>query len=327
MKTMKKKIVFISIIVLIVLTGISVFMYLKTKEDDDFAFAREIITTPGEAEEIEYMLFKKTMWRIYEDTIHPNAALLITNKEEMKTAQELFLAEQRVAHMCGYHYKVSFWYDADNLYTSKSMNKECETFNYKPQETWQLLDYYGNQLETNPTHYIYDLKIPVSIKPDEVRDKLKDSGLVLFFLDRKGKLSCYPSIYFSFQKYTFVGTTPRAQAFEENKKVSDKKIEEIINQVKSIASIIDESFYYNGGGIMGDSVYNSGNVRLRFEQGTDLSKVVQILEQAAGTKNISVYNPDFYSVQIIETSDDIEVVEQKLKRYKFIKEISKYKGD
>ncbi|MCL2328235.1 MAG: hypothetical protein FWC39_06940 [Bacteroidetes bacterium] len=174
------------------------------------------------------MLIKKTGWVLF-DTIQPtNMALLITDTKEMKEAQELFLAKQTTAHMCGYHYKISFLYDTDSIYTWTSFNKKCEVFDYKPVKTQKLLDYYGNQLETNPTHYIYDVKIPVTIKPDEAKEMLKHSGLMVFFLNGKSE-------------------------------------------------------YYN--------------------------------------RNANTYT---YSVQIVDTSNDIEVIKQKLKPYAFITEISKY---
>ena len=260
--------------------------------------------------------------------LKPNAALLLSDKKEVKADAEMFLAERRVYHKCGYHYRILFWTNTDSLFGFKSVNEECEVFGYKHDEAKKKLAYYVNLLETAPTHYIYSLEIPVSMKPSEVRKKLKDTKLQLFFID--GKLIRFPNIYFSYRYTQFVGKdadwieTVHSKECEES---ATKKIKELVDKVKSKYLVVNDlDIDFRGNGTFKDSVYIDVFVNLIFEAGTNLSNVVTFLERK-GAKIEKQNIPSSYQVQVVDTSANIEDIKDKLKPYQFIRGITEYTGN
>ncbi|MDR2840277.1 MAG: hypothetical protein LBV75_03275 [Paludibacter sp.] len=282
---------------------------------------------PGEVKNIKYVLFTRSDYAnfdFYNDsTLKRNVALLITDKDEMIDDQKLFLAPTTISHLCGYSYKISFWYDFDSIYSSRSLNGNCESFDYKPYKTQKQLDFYAKRLETRPTHYIYNLSIPVSIKPDEVKEKLRNSGLKIFFLDGKNKR--YPGVNISYETKSFVEKNKRhsREAEDKNAQKFRKEIEEIVNNVNVIVPFLNKSGvrFYNIGTI-GDSTYHKGTIYLTFELGIDSLKVKNILEQAGAKSRFSI--PKTYNIQLLDTSPDIDDIRNKLKKYTFIEQISEY---
>ena len=63
---------------------------------------------------------------------------------------------------------------------------------------------------------------------------------------------------------------------------------------------------------------------LKFEKGTDLNIVINIISKENGAKATEIKNPDSYYIQLIDTSSNIENIRKKLKNYKIIKGISEY---
>jgi len=177
---MKTKFLFLIVPIILLLTGIAVFVFVYFYPEKTIEIITKTVAKPGKAKNIKYTLFTHSDYANFDawdnDSVKYNAALLITDSEEIKEAQELFLAEQHIAHSCGYHYKISFWYDTDSIYSLNYLNKECEVFSYEPKETRHRLDYYAKKLETSPTHYIY----VIEFKPNEEKFFFNDSNLKLF---------------------------------------------------------------------------------------------------------------------------------------------------
>jgi len=248
----------------------------------------------------------------------------------------MFLAEREKYHKCGYHYRFLFWTNTDSLLGDKSVNQECEKFGYKPVEAQKKLSYYVKKLETKPTHYIYSLEIPVSMTPSEIREKLKDRGLNLFFID--GEQVRFPSIYFSYKYYSrcdwkntnsededYDDTEDWRKAEKDNEVGRKEAFEELVNKVKSVSSVVNKwGIDYMGNGIVGDTMFfRKGYVELMFEVGTDLSKAITVLEKA-GAEIKKTNNPETYCVQVVDISPDIEEIKHKLKPYSFIKGVTEY---
>jgi hypothetical protein len=256
--------------------------------------------------------------------LKPNAALLISNKKEIKEDAKMFLAKPKIYLKCGYHYHILFWKNTDSLLGDRLVNEECDivekTFGYKPEEACKKLSHYIEQLETKPTHYIYSLEIPVTMSPSEIREKLKDTGLNLFLID--GEKARFPDVRFSYLCYND-GDNYTEKIKKEKVEIAKKKIHELINNIKSISSVVYESkieFDYTS---YNKSTYRRGSVNITFEVGTNLSRVVSLLEQGSA-KIEKQNNPNTYLVQIVATSADIQYIEDKLKQYEFIKGITEY---
>jgi len=284
--------------------------------------------TQTDTNEVQYELIMNAFH--FENKIFkPNAALLISDKKEIKTDAEIFLAKRSMYHLCGYHYRFLFWINTDSLLEDISLNQNCESFGYKADVAHKKLAYYVKLLETAPTHYIYSLEIPVSMEPNEIREKFKNSKLNLFFID--GEKTRFPSIRFEYRHTQFVGkdakTKDWTRAGKENEEAAKKKFKELVEKIKLISSIVEESDIYNtlSGGLH-DSVYRKDYMTLIFEKGTDLSKVITILEHE-GAKIYYADTPSTYLVQVVDTSADIKYIEDKLKKYEFIKGITEYKKD
>jgi hypothetical protein len=274
--------------------------------------------------EVQYELIMNAFF--FENKIFkPNAALLLSDKKEIKADAKLFLAPRRYLHLCGFHYRILFWTNSDRLLEDRYLNEKCEKLGYKPQEAQKKLTYYIQQLETAPTHYIYNLEIPVSMNPSEVREKLKDTELNLFFID--GESTRFPSIIFSYRSSLFVGK--KAQKKQIPKMFWEKSKEafnELVEKVESISSVVKSDINYQVSGSKLDSIYQKGYVNLKFEVGTDLSNVITLLEQE-GAKIEKQNNPSTYRVQVVDTAANIEDIKNKLKQYEFIKEITEYEKE
>ena len=285
--------------------------------------------TQTDTNEVQYELIMNAF--LFENKIFkPNAALLLSDKKEIKEDAKIFLAKTKIDFKCGYHYRFLFWTNKDSLLGVRLVNEECEisgeTFSYKPEEACIKLANYIKKLETAPTHYIYSLEIPVSMKPNEVREKLKDSKLNIFFID--DEKARFPSIEFM---YRYVHPIRKNADWvkvinsKECEEAAREKIEEFVDKVKSRYLVVNElRISFMGNGKLVDSAYRNGYVNLMFEGGTDLSDVVKFLEQE-GVKIKKQNNPSTYLVQVVDTSADIKYIEDKLKKYEFIKEITEYK--
>ena len=280
-----------------------------------------------DAKNVNYELIMNAFF-FKNNILKPNAALLITDKEEIKADAEMFLTRGTMAHLCGYHYRILFWTNTDSLLGDRYVNQECEIFVYKPEEAQKKLTYYVKQLETAPTHYVYSLEISASMEPNEIREALKDSELNLFFID--GEQTRFPSISFSYEHFSLRwknanGETDWQKSTKKNEAGASEKFEELVKKVKSVSSVVRESkIHYMGNGVVGDSLfYRTGHISLLFEIGTDLSKAITVLEQA-GAKIEKINNPMTYLVQVVDTSANIKEIKHKLKKYNFIKEITEY---
>lgn len=280
-----------------------------------------------DAENIKYELIMNC-FHFDNKILKPNAALLITDKNELKADAEMFLAEQKEFHKCGYHYRILFWTNTDSLIGRKSVNQDCEVFGYEPKKAKEKLEYYVKKLETKPTHYIYNLEVPISISPNELREKIQDGNLNLLFLN--GEKICYPSIRFSYKYYSHHwkdsnGKTDWEKSKKGNEVGARETFEELIGKVESEYPIVNEwDIHYMGNGTIGDSLfYRQGHIELIFEIGTDLSKVVTILEKA-GAEIKNTNNPKTYSAQIVDVSDNIQSIKKKLSQYKFILDVTEY---
>ncbi len=284
----------------------------------------------SDTKDVKYELIMNAFF--FENNIQkPNAALLITDKKEIKADAKMFLTERKSYHLCGYHYRFLFWTTTDNLFGDISVNEKCEDFSYKPKESQEKLTYYIKQLETAPIHYVYTLEIPVSMEPNEIREKLKDSKLILCFVD--GEKARFPFIRFSYKHYSghwknANGETDWKKSTKKNEIGSREAFEKLVKKVESVSSVVNEwDVHYMGNGVVGDTLfYQKGHVELLFKTGTDLSKAVTVLEQA-GAQVERKNNPTTYFVQVVDTSADIEDIKRILKPHSFITGITEYTND
>ena len=317
---MRKILIFIIAILIIVTVGIIYSLEFKTQPLRSTFNAK-----PGNVGKIEYIIVKSAFFN-QTKILKPNAALLLTNKEEIFEDQELFLAEQEYIHLCGYDYSIEFWKDSDSLSHRVYLNSRCERFSYKPAKAKERLDYYKRKLETTPTHYIYNLKLSVLTEPSKVKAIFKNSGMKLFFID--DATNRFPSIIFSYRHDTLVGGFASDHSWKiaeiKNKEKSEKIINEIVEKVKGIACVVKQSdIFYNSYGRSDKYMTHNGQVNLKFQNGTNLTKVSDVITKEGAVINY-VENPEYYNIQLVDTLENLENVKMKVKKYKIIIDVSEY---
>ncbi len=171
MRRSKRKILILTIFLSVIL-GYIIVRILMVNSD--------IFATPGKVSEIEFVVVKSAFGFNQIDIVKPNAIILITNKREIEIDQELFLAEKRLNHFCGYDYEIQFWNSTDSLFKSVFVNQECEMFSYKPFRTWRQFNRYKQQLSKKPTHYLYNLKLLANYDIEKIRKQLKNKDVIAF---------------------------------------------------------------------------------------------------------------------------------------------------
>ena len=311
----KKKIIIILLLSSVIVFAVIGYFIFKKESKCQLEFLSSHAQS-YDIKEIEYELIMNDFF--FETKIFkPNAALLLSDEEEIKADAEMFLAKTESAHLCGYNYRISFWTNTNKLFGGRSVNETCEIFGYKHEKARKKLAYYIKQLETAPTHYIYSLEIPVSMEPNDIREKLKDSKLKLFFI--QGEKKRLPSIRF----WLYIEIA-NSGGREKVKEASKKIFQEIVEKIKSVSSVVNESdIFYSLSGSRDNYEYREGSVKLTFEKGADLSNAVRILEEE-GAKTVKIHNPSTYYVQVVDTSANLEYIKEILKPYEFIKEITEY---
>ncbi len=73
-------------------------------------------------------------------------------------------------HTCGFDWSLTFWASPSEVMDGSSINEACD--DYDPQ-----LKSYFQQVRDRPTHFIYNLKIPLGVHPEQVISDLEDGTL------------------------------------------------------------------------------------------------------------------------------------------------------
>lgn len=256
----------------------------------------------------------------------PNAALLITDTKEITENERLFLDNKAYGHACGYHYAIQFWVSPEKQIDDISFNQECEVFVRSNGKIQSKMKGYIKQLETKPTHYIYNLQIPVTFEPNDILKAFADSGLHLFFMD--GMSNHHTTLSFTYLQTTSIKELVDRSKWQgeqdANTRNATKKINEIVDSIKSVATIVEQSeISFPMQSFGGDTIEDKGEITLKFKNGTDLKQVKEIIERNNGEIGHE-NNPQHYYVQLVDTSDDLENVRTRLKSYRQVTDIYEY---
>ncbi len=187
----------------------------------------------------------------------------------------------------------------------------------------EIIACYANQLRTAPTYFIYNLELPASMEPEDVIEQLKESGLLLFFIENPSMR--YSKISFNYIESNNISiNAPDSIKLNNEKfllKAAELKIKNIIDKVNKIQSTIYDSIQYYALPISNNTVCEIINIS--FKNGTDLSKVIELIKNEGG-KQIHEFNPSVYYIQLLDKSNNIEEIKSKIKGYKFIKKVYLY---
>ncbi len=244
-----------------------------------------------------------------------DAALLITDKQEIAKHKQLFFNNQQFLHACGYSYDLQFWSDSE-LQKEVSYNTECglEEFKKYTKEINVLMNKHQNTLRANPKHFIYALKIPVFADADALIQTAKKDGLSIFPLN--GKDSRYPSLE--------IVSIYKGEGIEDDRKFKKEIIastEQLIDTINKEIPILKR----HTPAIYSTASYNRTyecevKAKLQFALNTDLASVAKIIKKnGADSKKITV--PEYYYLHLVDQEPDKEKIKQKIKKYPEIKEV------
>lgn len=246
--------------------------------------------------------------------LKPNAAILITDQELIKQDEGLFIGNRTFGHACGYHYNIQFWESSDKLIEEFPFNQECEEFANNDKAIQDKMKGYIKILETKPTHFIYNLKIPVATDPDLVKKSFTNSNLAIFFLH--GKAEHFSSLTFTYMQVSKLKEMEDRSKWDgetnDNRKLAFSKMTSIVDEIKKVATVKEQSeisFPMEG---FGATIEHQAQITLKFSNGTDLSKVKEIIKSNGGEYD-QEKNPDFYFVQLVDKSDNLDDIKRKLR--------------
>lgn len=319
MKSFTKKISLAIIIIVVIIIGLLIILIQK----GILSFNQNPI--PGKINKVEFVLVRNAFYNEV-DIYKPNAALLITDTEEINLDQKLFLADHEIQHYCGYHYEIQFWYNRDSLLNSKFVNIECESFEYKTFQAWSLVEKYSHLLKKHPTHFIYELKLSVLTDPSFLLNVLRNNDL--FVLKTEDEWNRYPSIEFSVTRKYSISEKLSEKDLDDVKKINENqikiKINQITNQIKLTRNILKEStIEFQSLSSSNKEIVNVGFITLTLDHNQNLDNLKSILNKSEATINY-VDIPQYYCAQILDTTSNINVLRMKLRKYKEILSVSEY---
>lgn len=283
-------------------------------------------TKAGDVKDIEFILIKGSYGNDTTRVSKDNAVILVTDKKEINEDQKLFFSFTENMNIVGYKkFQIQFWKNEGSLYFDLELNPWYKTiFNYKPKLAQQRLEKYILQLEKNPTHYIYNLKVSSSEDPIKVKNDLKKLGFKLIIV--VDTLPRHPEVSFYYCHEIIPpdkSTEIQSLNYEiENDSIISQTMQRIIKQIGTIDKVLNQSnlvkMYSNRST---ELVKANTYVCLKLERGIDTLKITKIIKEF-GANNILFGLPQDYDIQIVDTSSDLKVIKKKLTDYKYIKSVS-----
>jgi len=256
------------------------------------------------------LVYRSSVFFGEDDT--PSRALLITDLDEIRKVHALMSPSVYTGHTCGFHWSVTFWASPSESVDGFSINEACD--HYDPQ-----LKPYFQQLRDRPTHFIYDLKIPVDIHPEQVIRTLQERNLVVFLLH--GPNPHLPHITVAVSppgedgKEVLVGSAQRGEA--RLRSIVEAIAEEY--PVKILGKIYCPDYRYRG------KPGCSTQATVWFERGADLTGITDSVEARGGRMWGKSIPSTYYDVQLVVDEQDLEQVQQTiLSELEYVADVSRY---
>jgi hypothetical protein len=184
---------------------------------------------------------------------------------------------------------------------------------------------YIHTLEIRPTHYIYNLKIPVSTDPDVVKKTFESSNMPISFL--QGTTEHLLSLTITYSKVTAHQKAEDKgnynKEIEANEEKARDELTAIVNQIREVAVVKHQSEISFPHAAFGVTIEHLAQITLKFPNGYDLTKVKEIVSLGGGECS-GEKNPAFYFVQLVDGSDNIDVVREMVMYYKFVDAVYEY---
>ena len=315
-----------------------------------------------------------------EQGIKLNGAILITDKKVIQRFERLFLDNASYTEGPMPEYELHLLESSGQFVKSFSFTSWCGGFAKYQDLIRAELQPLMRRLDTKPTHYLYDIKVPVTVDPETVKKSFAASPLDSFVSGYTGHFFSLTYLYQKTSKWPPASMRPYPSDaykkkergdyaddkqkyektrehlttneenlifFEEMRKSGERyqkereaytdderKHEEIHKQLtKDEANLIAEEIRkiapLNGTAFSGTHLSpwtrqgekaHTSELTLYFPIGTDLSKVKELII-AKGGKIKEENKPTHWSVQLVDTSDKLDVVKAKLAKYPFVLDV------
>jgi hypothetical protein len=193
-------------------------------------------------------------------------------------------------YLCGYHW-MFMKFKNKNEFDEYLVNKDCNKWFVNSRVYKHFMKQCGGENLLNPSHYLYNIKLPISISPELLSKKYSDEMLFQF-----DTLNCLPRIKFA------VGCTAtvKGSGYERANQKVEKEVLDIISKLKSeIASKYDTVFsvFENSSSGGGRGIeYCEYSCRIFFKYQENIENMPLILKKHK-TKNIQVVQPEYYYLQ------------------------------
>jgi len=254
-----------------------------------------------------------------------NAALLITDYKEIQTNKKLFNLNKSISHACGYHYSIKFFDKSNKIYDDIPFNQECEEFLRNNIGIQNKMKRYIELLETEPTHFIYNLKLTMNKNPYLAIETLESIGFNIYALDRLNFDKT--SITFNYSHETpIVEMTDRSKWPKEqkaNEKECLKRMNSILNNIKTNFKVDytkpDERMQGFGGG----RIIHEFQSIIRLSNEEDLLKIKELIVSQNGIIK-EVTQPSNNYIQIVSEESSISEMDKLVEEIDFVEAVFEY---
>lgn len=254
-----------------------------------------------------------------------NYILLLTDTARVREMNNLFRDNRAYAHKCGVQWYVSIWANATDRLDEIPISVECERFERQTKQIQAKLGEYISNLESSPSTFLYNMKIPTAFPPNVV---LKDIGTEQKILFMYGTSQHLPAITFRVASTTGIEGQRTANIAELLKKNQEKGMVEL----RKITEALKSRFVVEAEGKILNPVSGADDkliedvleITLKFKKDTDLDKVgAYIVENGGNVQEKKV--PEFYYVQIISNQRSVLALRDYLQeRYNYIRDVYEF---
>lgn len=193
-------------------------------------------------------------------------------------------------YLCGYHW-MFMKFKNKKEFDGYLVNKDCNKWFANSTVYKHFMKQCGGESLSNPSHYLYNIKLPISISPGLISNKYNNE--LIFQFDT---LNCLPRIKFSVECTVAV----KGNEYERANKKAKKEVLNIISKLNSeIAGKYDTVFSVfenvsSGGGRGIEYCEYSGRIFFKYQ--SNIETITSIMEKYK-TKEIQVVQPKYYYLQ------------------------------
>ena len=284
-------------------------------------FLFNFIDVLGQADSItqKYILIKSAFLKTADSSIN-NSVLLIEDQEAINQNEKLFNNNNTYGHGCGYDYCIQFWKGSKKANREIHYSPKCERFVNHNDSIRRLLNGYVTQLNTAPTHYIYNLKIAIAATPDHLLQEFAKAGLKPFFLDNNTEhLS---SLTFRYKQVTSLKGIVHEHIIEEkieqNKQDAVGSIEALIKTISTITKVEGQSeISYPLHSLGGGNIIDQAQITLQLANGVNHFEIRELIKELNG-ELVELTSPENYYVQLVNDNASLDKIKTLMSEYSFV---------